>query len=70
MVWVIGAIGGKTPFMLTEDGDSTPETALDYRLSPGVVFPASTLDAVSAYFYLTEGASDSLRASLDERSWT
>lgn len=28
--------------------------SLDYRLSPGVVFPASTLDAVSAYFYLTE----------------
>lgn len=31
--------------------------AVDYRLSPGVVFPASTLDSVSAYLYLTEGAS-------------
>ncbi|GAA5993459.1 hypothetical protein JCM10908_002200 [Rhodotorula pacifica] len=28
--------------------------SLDYRLSPGVVFPASTLDSVSTYFYLTE----------------
>lgn len=40
--------------MLT-GGYTTRRTALDYRLSPGVVFPASTLDAVSAYFYLTEG---------------
>lgn len=30
-------------------------TALDYRLSPQVRFPSSLLDAVSAYFYLTEG---------------
>ncbi|GAA5887670.1 hypothetical protein JCM3774_005474 [Rhodotorula dairenensis] len=30
--------------------------SLDYRLSPGVVFPASTLDSVSAYFYLTEAS--------------
>ncbi|GJN94776.1 hypothetical protein Rhopal_007868-T1 [Rhodotorula paludigena] len=28
--------------------------ALDYRLSPQVRFPSSLLDAVSAYFYLTE----------------
>ncbi|POY72083.1 A/B superfamily hydrolase [Rhodotorula taiwanensis] len=28
--------------------------SVDYRLSPGVVFPASTLDSVAAYLYLTE----------------
>ncbi|BGO91060.1 hypothetical protein NBRC10512_001364 [Rhodotorula toruloides] len=28
--------------------------SVDYRLSPEVVFPASLLDAVHAYFYLTE----------------
>ncbi|GAA6021556.1 hypothetical protein JCM8202_002330 [Rhodotorula sphaerocarpa] len=28
--------------------------SVDYRLSPGVVFPASTLDSVSAFLYLTE----------------
>ena len=41
--------------------------ALDYRLSPEVRYPASLLDAVNAYLYLTEGASRSPSVSPSPR---
>jgi len=39
------------------------QAAVDYRLSPEVKFPCALHDAVSAYFYLTEGKGYSVASS-------